>query len=173
VRNSVATKDHRGKAASDNREKKTGCDSVLHPEDPQSKIAPCLTNKRNDETGPHQAGLSPANCNGRTTKRCRRVPAAVVHEQRRFHVVKRLSIDERDVRMIGGERARRFGLAAEIDGRPRGSSAVPSNRSFPNSVATRAAALAVAVPEALSPSSIAIRKIRARLGRAEASSRAG
>jgi hypothetical protein len=40
VRNSVATKDHRGKAASDNREKKTGCDSVLHPEDPQSKIAP-------------------------------------------------------------------------------------------------------------------------------------
>ena len=40
MRNSVATKDHRGKAASDNREKKTGCDSVLHPEDPQSKIAP-------------------------------------------------------------------------------------------------------------------------------------
>ena len=40
MHNSVATKDHRGKAASDNREKKTGCDSVLHPEDPQSKIAP-------------------------------------------------------------------------------------------------------------------------------------
>jgi len=112
---------------------------------------------------------------GGVSSRPKQIPFShtLVHEQGRFHVVKRLSIDEPDVRMIGGERARRFGLAAEIDGRLRASSAVPSNRSFPNSVATRAAALAVAVPEALSPSSIAIRKIRARLGRAEASSRAG
>jgi len=46
VHDSVATEDHRGEAACDDREKKAGCDGVLHREGPQ----------RNDHTRPVKQG---------------------------------------------------------------------------------------------------------------------